>query len=97
MRRRSTRLANARPISACNPDALIGFLDNLHPPVYGCGAFGGGAGRHVAMDPMPFRRHGQLDALGKSSPVQPERRERLRAEAADALRGRHSVALHVLP
>jgi hypothetical protein len=53
--RRSARLANARPISAPNPDALSGFLDNLQPPAYGGGGFGGGAGRNVAMDPPQFR------------------------------------------
>jgi hypothetical protein len=92
--RRSARLAKARPISARNPDALFGFLDNLHPPVYGGGGFGGVA-RHVGMDPLPFQRHGQLDALGESSPAQPERGERLRAEAGNALRGWPRVAMHV--
>jgi|EP00802_Teleaulax_amphioxeia_P016777 hypothetical protein len=62
--RRSARIANSRPISAPNPDALSGFLDNLQPPpayAYGGGgggggfSGGGGGGRHVAMDPPPFR------------------------------------------
>lgn len=61
--RRSAKIANSRPISAPNPDALAGFLDN-NGPFGGSGGgsgFGGGApaggmaGRFSPMDAPAFR------------------------------------------